>query len=59
VQAIKRFVQKLHGYLKNYFKRKKRKGNCALFSNQFTANYGLMPEFRFLKTMLISYHLLE
>jgi len=32
---------------------------CALFSNQFTAHYNIMPEFPLIKTMLISDYLLS
>ena len=32
---------------------------CALFSNQFTANYSIIPEFPLIKTMLISDYLLS
>jgi 7-keto-8-aminopelargonate synthetase-like enzyme len=32
---------------------------CALFSNQFTANYSVTPEFPLIKTMLISDYLVS
>ena len=32
---------------------------CALFSNQFAANYNVDAEFSLIKTMLISYYLLS